>query len=307
VPSAPTQPPVAGVIHDIGYQRYTGPRLGRAYATRSLYVHALRTAFGLGRTGWGKVATWFIPSLLLAVAAVLVAVRSQIGEPVMDYSSFPSELNVLVLIYCAIAAPELVSRDLRSGVLPLYFSRPLTRSDYPVAKWLALVSAVFLVMAGPLLVMFLGGAFSLDSMSAVWDETIEFSKGLVIAAVVALLFASISLLLSSLSGRRAVAMALTAAVFILTTPVVGILHAIAYVQASASESFTGELTGGPLQLTQLSFLASPSTQVSGVEAWLFQPESTMVGPFGPLYGVVVLGITAACVLLTLLRYRKVAR
>ena len=33
-----------GVIHDIGYQRYTGPRLGRAYGVRSLYTHSLRTA-----------------------------------------------------------------------------------------------------------------------------------------------------------------------------------------------------------------------------------------------------------------------
>jgi ABC-2 type transport system permease protein len=155
--------------------------------------------------------------------------------------------------------------------------------------------------------MYLGSAFSLDNMSAVWDETVEFSKGLVMAAAVALLFASIALLLSSLTGRRAVAMALTAAVFILTAPIVGILNAIAWVQASASPSFTGELTGGPLQLQQLSFLASPATQIVGLEDWLFQPDHATVGPFGPLYGVVVLGLVALCVVLTFLRYRKVAR
>jgi ABC-2 type transport system permease protein len=299
----------AGVIHDIGYQRYTGPRLGRAYAARSLYVHSLRTAFALGRGVWGKLLTWSAPVLLLALAAIFVAVRSQVGQPVMSYSAFPSQLNVFVLIYCAIVAPEMVSRDLRGGVLPLYFSRPLTRADYPTAKWLAMVTASFLVTAGPLLVMYLGSAFSLDSMSAVWDETVDFGKGLVISAVVALLYSSIALLLSSLSGRRAVASALTAAVFILTAPVVGILNAMAYIQASAGdpESFTGELTGTPLRLSQLSFLASPSTQVAGLEAWLFEPGSTMVGPFGPLYAVVIAGLVVLCVLLTLMRYRKVAR
>ena len=39
------------------------------------------------------------------------------------------------MLFCAVVAPELVSRDLRGGVLPLYFSRPLTRIDYALAKW----------------------------------------------------------------------------------------------------------------------------------------------------------------------------
>ena len=38
-----------GVIHDIGYRRYTGPRLGRAQIARALYWHSLRSAFGIGR------------------------------------------------------------------------------------------------------------------------------------------------------------------------------------------------------------------------------------------------------------------
>jgi ABC-2 type transport system permease protein len=49
----------SGVIHDIGYQRYTGPRLGRGYAIRSLYLHSLRTAFGLGRSAKAKIFPWW--------------------------------------------------------------------------------------------------------------------------------------------------------------------------------------------------------------------------------------------------------
>ena len=58
----------AGVIHDIGYQRYTGPRLGRGYITRSLYVHSLRSAFGLGRSGKAKVFPFIVVGLAFAVA-----------------------------------------------------------------------------------------------------------------------------------------------------------------------------------------------------------------------------------------------
>lgn len=37
-------------IHNIGYRTYDGPRLGRSYATRSLYSQSLRGAYGLGRS-----------------------------------------------------------------------------------------------------------------------------------------------------------------------------------------------------------------------------------------------------------------
>ena len=38
------------------------------------------------------------------------------------------------MLFCAAQAPELFGRDQRYGVLPLYFSRALTRSDYALAK-----------------------------------------------------------------------------------------------------------------------------------------------------------------------------
>ena len=58
----------------------------------------------------------------------LTAVRAQTGEAVLTLLGVPDHgASLLVILFCAVVAPELVSRDLRSGVLPLYFSRPLTR------------------------------------------------------------------------------------------------------------------------------------------------------------------------------------
>jgi ABC-2 type transport system permease protein len=293
-----------GVIHDIGYQRYTGSRLGRLYAARSLATHGLRTAYGLGRSAGGKAFPWGVFGLIIMVAAILTAIRSQTGQMVSTYWEFPiSGVSLLVTLFCAVAAPELVSRDLRSGVLPLYFSRPLTRSDYALAKWAALVSAIFLLLLAPLLVMFLGGAFSLDGMGAVWDEFVEFSKGLAIVGVVSVLYGSISLLIASFSGRRAVSAALIVAVFLITTPVFGLMQALAYEDAVDGVP----PTEGLLHLSQLAGLVSPTTMTDGVAAWWFQESPTRVGDFGPLYGGVVLGVVALCLLLLMTRYRRVAR
>lgn len=281
---------VTGVIHDIGYQRYDGPRLGRGYAVRSLYAHGVRTAFGLGRSAKAKIFPWLVVGLIGLIAAVLTAVRSQIGRPLASYADFPEICTVLLLLFCAVVAPELVSRDLRGGVLPLYFSRPLRRGDYALAKLAALVTAVWLPLAGAQLLMFVGGAFTVEP-GEVWGEVGDFLPGVAYSGLHAVVFAGLALLVASLTGRRAVAAAAVVATFLVTTPVVGVLYAV------------GGETGA-----RLASLASPMTLVGGVGDWLLGPGGEQgVGGFGPLYGGVTVALVAACVLLLLARYRKVAR
>ena len=60
------------------------------------------------------------------------------------------------MLFCAAQAPELFGRDQRYGVLPLYFSRALTRTDYALAKVGGLMAALFLVEVTPYVVLFVG-------------------------------------------------------------------------------------------------------------------------------------------------------
>jgi ABC-2 type transport system permease protein len=297
-----------GVIHDIGYQRYDGPRLPRSYSVRSLYSHGFRAAFGLGRSGKAKVFPWICVGILMLVATILTVIRSQSGEVVLAYWQFPQAIALIVILFCAVVGPELVSRDLRGGVLPLYFSRPLTRSDYAFAKLGALMSTVFVLLAAPMTLMFVGAAFSVANLSEFWHELGEFGKGLAVGGVYALLFGALSLLVASLAGRRAVAAAMIVALFLITTPVYGVLMGIAY---SGDED--GQLTGAALTLSQLAGLVSPTTLAQGVGQWWFQTPSgdgdglPTLGSYGVLYGLVTLVVVVLSGLLLLLRYRKVAR
>jgi len=297
----------AGVIHDIGYQRYTGPRLGRGYAVRSLYAHGVRSAFGFGRSAKAKVFPWIIVGLITMVAVVLTVIRSQTGAAVITYWAFVGSISILIIFFSAIVAPELVSRDLRGGVLPLYFSRPLTRVDYALAKLAALVTAMFLLVAGPMTLMFIGGAFTLTKFSDVWNEFGRYTAGLATTAVTAVVFASLALLIASLAGRRAVAAAMIVGAFLITTPVYGALRGVA-----ERSTYDGPLSPGDARLDQLAGLVSPMTLTGNVGRWWFEPATPVgdidvLGPYGPLYGGVALGLTVLCVLLLLLRYRKVAR
>jgi ABC-2 type transport system permease protein len=279
----------SGVIHDIGYQRYTGPRLGRGYAARSLYVHSVRTAFGLGRSGKSKAFPWFVVGIAFAVALIAVAVRSQSGQPFISYLQFPDTVGIPVLLLLAIVAPELVSRELRAQVLPLYFSRPLRRTDYALAKFAALATAVWLVFAGPQLLMFLGGVFSrTDGASGAWHEFTDLLGGLSYAAIASVVFSAIGILVASLAGRRAVAAAAIVAVFLVTVPVVAVVEAI-----------SGDTA------RHLVPAANPVSLVEGTKIWLYGTNEFQIGDFGPAYLGIACALVAACTVLLLVRYRKV--
>jgi ABC-2 type transport system permease protein len=132
---------MTSVIHDIGYRHYDGPRLGRPYAIRSLYLHNLRATYGLGRPAKSKIMPFLLFAIMLLPAAISVAVTALAssiggGESInlIRYESYAIYLQPLIAIFLAAQSPVLASRDLRFHVLPLYFSRQLSRLDYVLAS-----------------------------------------------------------------------------------------------------------------------------------------------------------------------------
>jgi len=229
---------------------------------------------------------------VMIIAIILAAVRAQTGIVALDYVRFANTMSLLVILFVAIAAPELVSRDLRSGVLPLYFSRPLRAADYIGAKFVALVSAVWLLLGVPQFIMFLGAAFTTKTgMTGVWNEVGDLLPAWAYSLLWAVVFAAISLLVASLTGKRAFAAGGIVAVFLMTTPVVGVLSILPSRDAQ-----------------QLAGLASPMTLVSGVGTWLIPATNTGIdiGRFGVVYAITACTLIAGCLLLLLARYRKVA-
>ncbi|GAA1872652.1 ABC transporter permease [Asanoa iriomotensis] len=283
----------AGVIHDIGYQRYDGERLGRGDTFLALYSQSLRTVFGLGRSFKAKIFPWLVVAVVAIVGIVVMAIRSQTGEVVLTYAMFPQVLSTLLVLFVAIAAPELVSRDLHSGVLPLYFSRPLRPADYAMAKLAALVTGIVLVFGGGQILVFIGAAFSVKGFGNVMNELADMGLGIIYTALYALVFGSIAVLIASLLKRRAVAAAAIVGSFLVTAPIVGVLSIL------PSES-----------VRELAGLVNPVSLVSGVGDWLFEPSNEAgfgVGSFGPLYALVTIGLIAACATLLVTRYRKVSQ
>lgn len=318
------------VIHDIGYKPYTGPRLGRGHILRSLYWFSLRAAFGFGRGARARI----IPlggfaAMLLPAAISIYKVASVGGDPVLTYSHYAYSMSLFLIVFVAVAAPELVSRDLRHHTLPLYFSRPLRRSDYPLAKLLALATAIFLFEALPLIVMYLGTVASSTSGTGVWDQTKALVPGLLVAFAYGAAFAPLTLLIASSTGRRAIATGAIAILFLATTAISHVFESVGThsdgppppppSSSSAQSDQTGQLQqsddGPPFKenftydsVARYGGLVDPLRLVEGTRIWaLHATDANMPDPkgAGPLYGAELLLLTGLTTGGLFLRYRKV--
>ncbi|MFZ3595782.1 ABC transporter permease subunit [Streptomyces sp. BH104] len=284
-------------IHNIGYRHYDGPRLGRAYARRSLFSQSLRGAYGLGRSAKSKVLPMllFIVMCVPALIMVAVAVATKAKDLPVDYTRYAVILQAVIGLYVASAAPNAVSLDLRFKSIPLYFSRPIERVDYVVAKCAAMASALFILTAAPLIVLYVG---SLLAKLDFTEQTKGFAQGLVSVALLSLLFAGIGLVVSAVTPRRGFGIAAVIAVLTISYGAVSTVQAIADAQDN----------GGAV--TWLG-LFSPITLIDGVQTAFLGASSSFPGAHGPSAGqglvflLVVLGLIAGSYGLLMRRYRKV--
>lgn len=274
------------VIHDIGYQRYTGQRLGPRSAFWALFLHGLRAAFGLGRSAKAKIFPW-IAIGLVGVAALIIAIARSQGEDEVGYQDLPSIVSVIVLVFLAVVAPELVSRDLRNNLLPLYFSRPVSRVGYAGAKLLSMIAAIWLMLAGPQLLIFAASAFGTGDVFA---ETGRLLGGWLVSLIYAAIFGGLGMLIASVGSRRAFAAGAIAAVFLVTLPVAGVLIAL------------GE--GG--NLAAAAPLLAPAMLPEAVREAILSSSTVDIGSLWAVYIAASVAVPGICALLLMLRYRRVS-
>jgi ABC-2 type transport system permease protein len=308
MPTETPQTTASGVIHDLGYRRYDGPRLGRSRIIAALAWYSFRSAFGFGRGAKAKIVPIIAFVAMLLPAIVNAFAMSQGQARIVDYDTYEPVLRDFVLtIFVAVQAPELVSRDLRSRVLPLYFSRPIDATDYPLAKYLGFTAACLVMIEVPLLALYAGAVANVHGGSAVWAQTRALIPGLLVGALWAVTLAAISLFLASLTGRRAFATGAVAIAFLLTYTLAEIL-----LQVETQAAIDGpRVIGGPPPVTlaeKVAGLFSPFTLFDGVRMWLGATDHgddvVKPGAFGAVYALVLIAIVALCLYGLAARYRK---
>lgn len=302
--SDPTVPQTAvasqgDVIHDIGFRHYAGERFGRGWVVRSLVIDTLRGVFGLGRPARSKVMPWLLVGILLAPPLIVALVTLLTGsdELPISYTQYLTQLQLPIGLFVAGAAPYAVSRDLRFGVLPLYLSRPMMRTDYVAARYAGLAGALFLVMALPQTLLLVG---ALLAELPVGDNLTGWAGGLLASLLLAVLLAALGLAIAAFTPRRGLGVAA-----IITTLLVvsGVSFALSGIAESQGADGAADLAGA----------IDPFRLVDGLASWFLGVEPTVAeftpttgaqaGVFVLVYVVVVVGAA----LLLSRRYRKAGR
>ena len=296
LPAAPAET----VLHDRGYTRFSG---ARDHSTR-LPVIALHT-FGRGLS-----QVWVKLSLILAsfppvVAGVMFYIQHALirqvsaATPLEEGGRMAGALFVLHLLvswYGALFAAftialatgsPAIADDLRSGALPFYLTRPLSRFEYLGGKWLGALGTTLLCTLGAAL-------FSIFHFSLALPEE-RFTALLLIGRTAgfcllqAATLATVAVAISAVSTRRSFAQAGFAALFFLP-------WLCGAVVAHFSQSFWPSLLSLP------ALLESVGRPLLGLAV---DDSPTAVPPL--IAAPALAGLIAASVGLAILRIGKVAR
>ena len=152
-------------VYKRGYQRYEGPRT--SHMARLLVMP---------REAWRRVSGQRIVTALIAVSCIwplLCALfiyvsnhtelwagmggdfRKLLAIDASFFLTFMKVQSVISVLLAALAGPGLIAPDLGNQGLGLYFSRPISRLEYALAKMAALVWLLSLVTWVPGLALFL--------------------------------------------------------------------------------------------------------------------------------------------------------
>ena len=199
----------AGELFDLGYKRYEGPREGRMRARKAVFTNGVRTTLGLGRSSSAKVLPIIFFVAVMAPAVVLALVASQASAlDLPGHSDYYQSVSIMLLLFSAIIAPELLCPDRRTGVIGLYLVRPLTVTDYLAGRWLAFFSiTVLLVYSGQVILLF-GLTLSAESPEEyLQDNWLDIPRFLGAGFLIALFTTTLSLAISAFTTRKAYAAA----------------------------------------------------------------------------------------------------
>lgn len=280
-------------VHDVRYERYDGPRRGRAAGVASLARWGMLRSLG-ARRGWrAKAIPLALILIAMAPALIVLGLRGLFADraafdiaELLPFSGYQALVGVVILAFAAVTTPELLCPDRRDGTLSLYLSTAVSRREYLAGRALAALGPLLLVTLAPLLVLFAGSVLFAESpVEYVRDNAAALPRIVGSGVILAVYYAAVGLAASSLTGRKAFAIGGYLGVLIAPTLVAGLLE-----EAGGA--------GGAVRLLSLSILP---IELAGRLFADFHSASDL--PFGAWLGAWLLVVGAAAGVI-LWRYRR---
>ena len=225
--AAELRPERTGTVFDIGYRSYTGEREGRTSSRLAVYKDGIRIALGFGRGGRAKILPWLFIAVLSFIGLVMALVAgaaNRLGGPeaaaeLPSHGDYYGIAAIILFIFAAVVAPELLCRDRREGTINLYLVRPLTGGDYVAARWAAFLTVTIIAAWLPQIILFLGLSMGdPDPIGYLRLHWLDIPRFLAAGIVVAVYATTIAMLVAAFTLRRAYASMFLVGLFVITAP-----------------------------------------------------------------------------------------
>ncbi|HEY6347289.1 MAG TPA: hypothetical protein VIY49_37850 [Bryobacteraceae bacterium] len=209
-------------VYRRGYQRYQSPLTGSGSRLMVLPKFAWQTLMQQRLIVILMVVALFWPlgSIAFVYLANHLDLLPGLGQGALGFLKVDSEFfvvfmnvqGVFAIILSAFAGPSLIAPDLANGALPLYFSRPLSRLEYVLARLIVLIGILSPVTWIPGLVLF---ALQSGMAGSAWfTQNWKLGAGLLSGLLIWILFVSLVAMTSSAYVKwRIVAGALVLGIF----------------------------------------------------------------------------------------------
>jgi ABC-2 type transport system permease protein len=218
-------------ILDRGYRKYDGPRTGVSGAVSAVLRHSIQRALGMRRSLWAKVLPVVTIGFAYVPAIVFVGVlalfpKSETADILLpSYGDYYSFVISAIMVFVALVAPEVLCTDRRSGMLGVYLAAPLDRDTYLFAKSLSIASVLSLVCLGPPLLMLVANVLQSTGPEGIGDIIDTTLRVLGTGLAITLLFTGITVGVTSLTDRKAVAAATIMLLFLVSLSMTAALEA----------------------------------------------------------------------------------
>jgi ABC-2 type transport system permease protein len=222
-------------VYKRGYRRYAGALTGRwtrfmvlpRYAWRRLYQQRLVVLLTMLALVWPLLCAGFV--YLTNHADLLQGLEQEFRQFIQVdgrfFSIFMYVQAGFAVFLAALAGPGLLAPDLANNALPLYFSRPLTRWSYGLARLTVLVGMLSIVTWIPGLLLF---GFQVALAGGWWFRANwTLGAGMVAGFLLWLLVLSLVAMASSAYVKwRVVAAAVSLAFFFILTGVAEMINGV---------------------------------------------------------------------------------
>jgi len=234
----PTARLVASPIADLTYRTYDGPlhmRLWRWWTIAVARMRYLRMRWWFWALSALSILPWIFMALVMYLQGLAPGANTGIlGKDIVG-QKFAQHFMVALsgqgfwLFFIALAAGAgSIASDNRANALQVYLSKPITKGDYLLGKWMGIFVTLFSVTLVPALVFYAYCLMSYTSEGFLKDEPLLIFQLVAACAIPAAIHASLLVGFSAWSKTPLVAGVIYSGIYFCTSLISTILHHALY-------------------------------------------------------------------------------